>query len=131
MSQSFFTRRRFAITLLIVFLSPFILRGTRKALESNRNDIRDWLPSHFPQTAEHQWFRNHFPHEQFVLCSWEGCTLSDQDDPRLELLARKLVPETTPEAQSERRPGETAPPHPTNRPPTSPATSRACSPGLG
>ncbi len=108
MNPSFFTRRRFAITLVIIFLSPFILRGTRKALESNRNDIRDWLPSHFPQTAEHQWFREHFPHEQFVLCSWEGCTLNDEDDPRLELLAKKLVPEITPESGSERGPAETS-----------------------
>ena len=69
MSQSFFVRWRFTIVLAIVFLGPFILRGTRLALRGNRNDIRDWLPSHFPQTADHRWFQEHFPHEQFVLIS--------------------------------------------------------------
>jgi len=101
MSQSFFVRWRFPIVLAIVFLGPFILRGTRLALRSNRNDVRDWLPAHFPQTADHRWFKGHFPHEQFVLCSWEGCTLSGEDDPRLELLARKLVPEQALQPQPE------------------------------
>jgi predicted RND superfamily exporter protein len=93
MNRSFFSRWRFTITLVILFLGPLIWRGTRMALRSNRNDVRDWLPAHFTQTADYRWFQEHFPHEQFVLCSWEGCTLSgNEDDPRLELLAKKLVP---------------------------------------
>jgi predicted RND superfamily exporter protein len=104
MSPSFFVRWRFTIVLALVFLGPFILRGTRLALQSNRNDVRDWLPSNFPQTADYRWFREHFPYEQFVLCSWEGCNLSDEDDPRLELLARKLVPEPPPKSNAEDSP---------------------------
>ncbi len=105
MSRSFFLRWRFTILLAVVFLGPFILRGTRLALQSNRNDIRDWLPAHFPQTAEHRWFQEHFPYEQFVVCSWEGCKLSAEDDPRLELLARKLVPEQSPAETAADAPG--------------------------
>jgi predicted RND superfamily exporter protein len=107
MSQPFFSRRRFLIAMVLVALLPFIWRGTRQALLSNRNDVRDWLPAHFEQTADHRWFQGHFPHEQFVLCSWDGCTL-DEDDPRLELLAKKLVPDEAPEAA----PAEVASPRP-------------------
>jgi len=94
MSQSFFERRSFVIIAVAVFLMPFLLRGTRLALESNRNDVRDWLPSDFPETKVHRWFQQHFPLEQFVLLSWKGATPDDPgctlDDPRLEMLARKL-----------------------------------------
>ncbi|MHC4403757.1 MAG: efflux RND transporter permease subunit [Planctomycetota bacterium] len=80
---------------------PFIWMGSKRALKSNRNDVKDWLPANFPETADHRWFQKHFPYEQFVLCSWEGCTL---DDERVELLARKLVPEETPEPEEESAP---------------------------
>ena len=87
MKRSFFARRSFLIILVMVFLMPLIGMGTRRALQSNRNDVKDWLPANFPETKTHRWFQAHFPHEQFVLVSWEGCTL---DDPRLEMLAQKL-----------------------------------------
>ncbi len=85
--QSFFARRGFLIILVAVFLMPMILRGTRLTIDGNRNDVKDWLPKSFEETAVHTWFNKHFPHEQFVLASWEGCTLDDQ---RLRLLAEKL-----------------------------------------
>lgn len=89
MNESFFSRRSLLIVCLLVFTLPFIWAGTRRTLQSNNNDVKDWLPQAFDETAEHSWFQSHFPHEQFVLISWEGCTLHDQ---RLELLAKKLVP---------------------------------------
>ncbi len=85
--HSFFARRGFLIIAVAVFLMPMILRGTRLTVDSNRNDVKDWLPDSFEETAVHTWFIEHFPHEQFVLASWEGCTLDDQ---RLHLLAEKL-----------------------------------------
>ena len=90
MNESFFSRRSFLIVCLLVFTLPLIWRGTRQTLQSNTNNVKDWLPQAFDETAEHTWFQTHFPHEQFVLISWEGCTLHDQ---RLELLAKKLVPD--------------------------------------
>ena len=90
MSQSFYARRSFVIVMVTVFLLPFLFVGSRRAMRSNRNDVKEWLPEGFQETADHHWFQSHFPHEQFVLVSWEGCTLND---PRLELFARKLVPE--------------------------------------
>ncbi len=98
MKKSFFARRSLTIILVAVFLMPLILGGTRRALETNRNDVKDWLPADFPETKTHRWFQEHFPHEQFVLASWEGCTLDDQ---RLELLAKKLVPAEPPESTPE------------------------------
>ncbi len=89
MNESFFSRRSFLIVCVLVFSLPFIFAGTRRTLESNTNNVKDWLPQAFDETAEHSWFQSHFPHEQFVLISWEGCTLHDQ---RLKLLAGKLVP---------------------------------------
>ena len=95
MNQSFFSRRGFFILFVFVFLMPFILKGTRLTLESNRNDVKDWLPDSYEETERLRWFTKHFPFEQFALVSWEGsgkagdrgCTL---DDDRLELLAKKL-----------------------------------------
>ena len=55
---------------------------------SNSNNVKDWLPAGFDETAEHTWFQKHFPLEQFVLVSWRGRDASDPgctlDDQRLE-----------------------------------------------
>jgi len=87
MSQSFFARRSFPIIVVAVFFMPFLWMGTRRALDTNRNDVKDWLPSDFPETQLHRWFQEYFPYEQFVLVSWEGCTL---DDNKLGDLADRL-----------------------------------------
>ena len=66
--------------------------GTRRTVESNSNNVADWLPSYFVETLQYQWFLKHFPLERFVVVSWKGCTL---EDPQriLEMFAHKLVPE--------------------------------------
>ncbi|MBN1911005.1 MAG: MMPL family transporter [Pirellulales bacterium] len=87
MKPSFFTRYCLVILAIAAFAMPFLARFSRLAVESRRNDVRTWLPDHFPETTAHAWFESHFPDEQFVLASWDGCTL---DDPRLETMARKL-----------------------------------------
>lgn len=84
-----FSRYSFIIILVALFLLPIVGRGARKALLSNDNDVHDWLPKTYEETTDFDWFKEHFENETFVLISWEGCKL---DDPRLELLARKLVP---------------------------------------
>jgi uncharacterized protein len=87
MKYSFFTRHSLLILMVLMFVLPFMFMGTRRGLRNNRNDVKKWLPDGFQETIDHRWFEDHFPLEQFILGSWEGCTL---DDPRLELLARKL-----------------------------------------
>ena len=86
---AFFARHSFIVLMIVVFLLPFFLMGSRRALRSNKNDVKSWLPAAYAETATYQWYRDHFESDMFILASWEGCTL---DDPALPLLARKLLP---------------------------------------
>ncbi|MEM6779286.1 MAG: MMPL family transporter [Planctomycetota bacterium] len=73
------------------FVLPSAFRGARTALKNKENDIKDWLPAHFPETAELDWFADHFAGESFVLATWPGCHAGDQ---RLRLLEEKLLHES-------------------------------------
>ena len=86
--QPFYSRHSFRVLLAMVFLLPFAGLGARRALLTNKNDVKQWLPESYAETRVYQWFQRHFGGEEFVLLSWEGCTL---DDDRLELLTRKLT----------------------------------------
>jgi hypothetical protein len=66
-----------------------VVVGAIKAKGNNRNDVKGWLPQEYPETKTYRFFRENFQGEEFILVSWVGCTM---DDPRLELLARKLLP---------------------------------------
>jgi predicted RND superfamily exporter protein len=74
---------------VLVFLLPLVVVGAIKAKGNNRNDVKGWLPLEYPETQTYRFFRRNFQGEEFILISWEGCTMVD---PRLELLARKLIP---------------------------------------
>lgn len=63
------------------------------ALQRMTNNVKDWLPSDFPETAELEWFGRHFLGEQFVIVTWPGCT---EDDPRFHKLVDKLKGEVAP-----------------------------------
>ncbi|MGI5831830.1 MAG: efflux RND transporter permease subunit [Thermoguttaceae bacterium] len=88
------------ILFVVVFLLSIILLGTRRTLESNSNAVEDWLPSHFPETKDYQWFLRNFPFENFIVVSWEGCQFDEEGESkihedRIELFAQKLVPNQT------------------------------------
>jgi uncharacterized protein len=93
---SFFARRTFGapnyylIALVMAFLLALVPRGTRKAIETNTNNVKDWLPLSYPESADLRWFQRHFVGEQFALVSYDDCTLGGHE--ALTLLARKLVP---------------------------------------
>ncbi|MGL4595698.1 MAG: efflux RND transporter permease subunit [Thermoguttaceae bacterium] len=89
MGKTFFGDYGFRILLVVFFLLSFIWMGTKRTLQSNSNNVADWLPESFVETQEYNWFLNFFPHESFVVVSWENCTM---DDARLEMFAQKLVP---------------------------------------
>ncbi len=95
MKRPFFARHAVLILMAIFFLAPFALRGARMALQSMKNDVKDWLPDDFKETAELDWFREHFLGEQFVVVSWEGCT-GRSDDESFMTLVDKLFPEVPP-----------------------------------
>ena len=86
---NFYQRYSVGIMAILVFLLPMVVVGAIKAKGNNRNDVKGWLPLEYPETKTYGFFRRNFQGEEFILISWEGCTMVD---PRLELLARKLLP---------------------------------------
>jgi hypothetical protein len=74
---------------VLLFFLPMVMVGALKAKGNNRNDVKGWLPLEYPETQVYRFFRRSFQGEEFILISWDGCTMSD---PRLELLAKKLLP---------------------------------------
>lgn len=87
MKTLFYERHGWWIALLGVVLLPFVVVLGLQALASNANEVSDWLPSDYPETADYQWFRERFRYDEFALITWEGCTL---DDERLDRLAEEL-----------------------------------------
>jgi predicted RND superfamily exporter protein len=86
---NFYQRYSVWIMAVLVFLLPLVVVGAIKAKGNNRNDVKGWLPLEYPETQTYRFFRQNFAGEEFVLVSWEGCTMAD---PRLEMLAKKLIP---------------------------------------
>ena len=87
--SNFYQRYSVGIMAILVFLLPLVVVGAIKAKGNNRNDVKGWLPLEYPETKVYRFFRQSFQGEEFILLSWDGCTMAD---PRLELLARKLLP---------------------------------------
>ena len=80
----------FLLAMLAAFLLALMPRGARKAIESNTNKAEDWLPPGYSESVDLRWFRDNFIGEQFVLASWDGCTLGNTE--KLEQLTRALIP---------------------------------------
>ena len=78
---------------------PFAYYGAGQAVQSNVNKVEDWLPKSYRETDELAKFRKHFPSDQFVIVSWEGCQLGQdpsdpqQDDPRIAQLINLVTPQ--------------------------------------
>ena len=88
MKKDFFKEYGFRIIFIVVFLLAFVWMGTKQTIRSNSNSVEDWLPPQYQQTRDYKWYLEHFPFESYVVVSWEGCTLDDED--RIELFAQKL-----------------------------------------
>lgn len=93
MKRNFFVRHGWKIVLIAAIGLPLFFGGARRAMLSNRNDVKEWLPSSFQETKDLEWFQKHFPGEEFILASWEGCEL---DDPRVEQLIEAVDGENSP-----------------------------------
>ena len=85
--RPFFRRFGPVILLIAAALVPLIGWGVIRAIQSNSNDLRDWLPSDYIETQQYAWFVDHFGLQDFIVASWPGCTL---DDPRLDRFADHL-----------------------------------------
>ena len=88
-SSNLYQRHSVAILAVLAFLLPLVVVGAIKAKGNNRNDVKGWLPLEYPETQTYRFFRQNFQGEEFILISWNGCTMVD---PRLDLLADKLLP---------------------------------------
>ena len=84
---SFYQRRGAAILVVAALLVPLIGWGVQRAILSNSNDVRDWLPAEYPETQQYSWFTEHFGVQDFIVASWPGCTLTDE---RLDQFVRGL-----------------------------------------
>jgi predicted RND superfamily exporter protein len=96
---NFYQRHSVWILAILIFLLPLVVVGAIKAKGNNRNDVKGWLPLEYPETQTYRFFRRNFQGEEFILVSWDGCTMAD---PRLELLAQKLLPPPEEAARIER-----------------------------
>jgi uncharacterized protein len=85
--KDFYERNGVWITVLGLLLLPFVVFAARQTLESNNNDVDDWLPAHYSQTADYRWFRQHFGNDEYVLITWEGCSI---DDERLDQIEDRI-----------------------------------------
>ena len=90
MKRSFYDRNSLKILMVSAALFVPVMVGAFRALKSNKNDVAQWLPAQYEETTTFKWFRSHFANEQFVLVSWDGCSLEDQ---RLRLMVSKLDPQ--------------------------------------
>ena len=97
MKASFFARRSripglsngLLIMMIVCFLVPFALRGSKMVTQRMENDIKDWLPEEFEETRQLEWFVDLFGGE-FIVITWEGC---DEEDPSYQLFVDKLKAE--------------------------------------
>jgi hypothetical protein len=86
-NRSFYSRYGAWVCLLAALSMPVLIYGAKSAIESNRNDLLDWMPTSFGETARLFWFVERFGSDEIMVISWPGCSL---DDPRLEQLSEEL-----------------------------------------
>ena len=75
--DALYSKYRFGIFLMFLFLGPIIVLGAKAAMESNSNKVADWLPEGFEETKQLKWFAEKFGSDELLMVSWEGCTLND------------------------------------------------------
>ncbi len=75
------------VILAAIALVPVMSWASIGAIRSNHNEPHDWIPDEFPESRHYRWFLEHFPGDDVLVASWDGCTL---DDPRLDRLAEEL-----------------------------------------
>ena len=101
--KTFYDRWGWLVLILSLACVPFAYYGAGQAVQSNVNKVEDWLPKTYRETDELTRFRKNFPSDQFVIISWEGCTLGEDpaqpegDDPRIAKLIELVTANRTPD----------------------------------
>jgi len=93
-------RRSLLICIVAIACMPVLLYGVKTAFDSMVNDVADWLPDDFPQTATVRWYGERFGSDAILVASWPGCTV---DDERLDRVKEGLSKAATPLNGGEQR----------------------------
>ncbi len=74
-------------TALLLFCFAFCAIGLSR-FESNTEDVVQWLPDNSPARQIYNTFEEKFGSDDFLVVTWEGCTI---EDPRLADLSKRLI----------------------------------------
>lgn len=72
---------------LLLLSSMFCVFGLSK-FQSNTEDVVQWLPDDSPSRQEYNQFESKFGSDDFLLVTWDGCTIND---PRLQQFCDTLI----------------------------------------
>ena len=61
---------------LMLCLSPLLLNGLLH-LPVGSASVHQWLPDNFPEKDRYTRFQSNFGNDQFLIISWQGCSLDD------------------------------------------------------
>lgn len=87
MKNRFYERYGLLILLTALCFAPFAVVGARKALATNNNNVRQWIPKDLEEAQRYKWFLTHFQGDEVAIVRWPGCTL---DDPRVPDLSARI-----------------------------------------
>jgi len=79
---------RFAILGITLVLFGVVLFGATKGKRNTANQIKDWLPTGFQETADFDWYLSHFHEGGILMASWDGCAI---DSPALDRIRDDLT----------------------------------------
>ena len=101
MKKSFYCRFGPAILIMVIACLPFIVYGAYTGARGNENVVTDWLPPHFEETKQLEWFKERFGTAEMLAISWEGCTLENERTKELaEALRAVDLPRRSPRQQA-------------------------------
>jgi len=80
--------------LILLFLSITLCVVGLSRVQSNTEDVVRWLPDSSPARAVYDTFEKKFGSDDFLVVTWDGCTV---DDPRLEHLCKRITAEDSDE----------------------------------
>lgn len=86
-SPSIYFRMRWWVFAFFTLLTPLVAYAAHRAVQSNSNNVADWLPESFEETLNLYWFNEHFGTDSFLMIAWQGGVVGD---PRIALLANDL-----------------------------------------
>ncbi|HAH43995.1 MAG TPA: hypothetical protein DCM07_03925 [Planctomycetaceae bacterium] len=79
-SKPHYIRRYLVTVILLVLITPFLIYGAHKSVESMSIAPEKWAPDFMQSRKNYDQFSKDFESNDLILISWPGCTV---DDPRL------------------------------------------------